>query len=85
MNSSPLEDTAPPITGNTELLQQVLTRNQELVQLLSDTDEEICSNNTNRPPTPSTGPRQGQPHHTMPVYFDKYCWTHGRGSHKGGN
>ena len=37
------------------------------------------------PPNLSTGPRQGQPCHPMPAYFDKYFWTHGQGSNKGGD
>ena len=41
--------------------------------------------NTNRLPTTSTLPCQGQPRHPMPAHFNKYFWTHGRGRHKGGN
>ena len=83
VNRSPPEYYAPPIAGTTELLQQVLAQNQELMWLISTKYGKTDSKNTNRPSTPSTGPRQGQPCHPMPVYFDKYFWTHWQGSHKG--
>ena len=53
--------------------------------LISTNSGKSGSKNTNRPPNTSTRPPQGQPHHPMPAYFDKYFWTHGHGSHKGGN
>ena len=68
-----------------DLLQQVLAQNEELMQLISAKDGKSVRKNTNMPPTPSTGPCQGQPPHPMPTYFDKYCWTHGKGSHKSGD
>ena len=68
-----------------ELLQQVLAQNQELMRLISSKDGKSDRKNTNRPPTPSAGPRQVQPHHTMPTYSNRYLWTHGRCSHKGGD
>ena len=74
-----------PETGTVENLQQVLSQNQELMLLISTNSGKSGSKNTNRPPNTSTRPPQGQPHHPMPAYFDKYFWTHGHGSHKGGN
>ena len=85
VNSAPPEYPAPPIAETAELLQQVLDHNQELRQLISVKGGESGRKNTNRNPTSSTRLCQGQPRHPMPTYFDKYCWTHGRGSHKGGN
>ena len=85
VNSDPPEDPAPPIaTGTEEIIQQVMAQNKDLMRLFYAKDEIIGRNNTNRPP-PYTGPCQGQPHHSMPGYLDKYFWTHGRGSHKGRN
>ena len=55
------------------------------MRLLSAKNGKSDRKNTNRTPTPSTGNIQGQPLHPMPEYFDKYYWTNGRGSHKGGN
>ena len=83
VNSAPPEDPASPIAGTVELLQQVLAQNQELMKNNFSRDGNSGKKNTNRPLTPSAGPRQGQPPNAMPAYFDKYCWTHGRGIHKG--
>ena len=55
------------------------------MRLIFAKDGKSDRNNTNMPPTPSTGPSQGQPCHPMPAYFDKYLCTYGWGSHKGGN
>ena len=86
VNSAPPKDPAPKIaTGTAEILQQVPAQNQELMRLLSANIGKRGRNNINRPPNPSTGPQQVQPRHPMPEYFEKYCWTHGRGSHKRGN
>ena len=86
VNSDPPEDPAPPIEkGTTKILQQVLAHNQEMMWLLSAKSGKIIRNNINRPPTPSNRPSQGQYHHPMPTYFDKYRWKHVRASHKGGN
>ena len=80
--------TQPPDTANhattDNILQQVLTQNQELMRMLS-TNSTRTNTRVRRPSRPSTGPRQGQPRTPMPAYFDKYCWTHGRGNHKGCN
>jgi hypothetical protein len=76
------DDTSPPpasanhATTDT-ILQQVLAQNQELMKMLAS------NRKPTRRPRPSTGPRQGQPRTPMPAHFDKYCWTHGRGNHKG--
>ena len=67
VNSVPHEDTAPPIAGKSEFLQQVPAQNRELVQLIFSKDGKIGRNNTNRPPTNSTVPRQGQPCNPMPT------------------
>ena len=86
INVDPPENPAPPIaTGTAEIIQKVFAHNQELMQLLSTKYGKSVRKNTNSPPTPSIRPRQGQPHHPMLEYFDKYCCTHGRGSHKGVN
>ena len=85
VNIAPPEDPAPSIAGTAELLQQVLYHNQELMWLLLSKDVKSCRKNTNRHPTPSTGPCKGKPLHHIPAYFDKYFWTHGWGSHKCGN
>ena len=84
VNSTSPEYPAPPISGTAELLQQVLPQNQELVRLLYAKYWKSFSKNTKRHPIPSTKPRQWQPCHPMPAYFDKYFWKHGQGSHKGG-
>ena len=86
VNGAPPKDPAPQIaTGTVEILQQVLAQNQELTQLISSKDEKGGSKKTNRLPNNSTRPHQVKPCHPMPVYFGKYFWTHGRGSHTGGN
>ena len=86
VNSSATKDPAPPIAiGTAYILQQVIYQNQELMCLLSAKCGKSVRKNTNRNPTPSTGPCQGQPCHPIPVYFEKYWWTHGRGIHKGVN
>ena len=79
VNRYPPEDPAPQIAGTADLLQQVLTQNQEHMRLLSAKYGKSVRNNTNRPPNTSTRTCQGQPCHPMPAYFDKYCWTHGQG------
>ena len=58
VNGTPPKDPAPPITGTIELLQQVLVHNQELMRLISDKYGKSVRKNTNRPPTPFTGPCQ---------------------------
>jgi uncharacterized phage-associated protein len=73
-------DTANHATTDT-ILQQVLAQNQELMRML--TTPAFSRRNNRRTGRPSTGPRQGQPRNPMPAHFDKYCWTHGRGNHKG--
>ena len=77
VNIAPPKDPVPPISGMAELLQQVLVQNQELMRLLSAKDGKSGRKNTNRPPNPSTGPRQGQPRNPMPANFDKYFWMNG--------
>ena len=72
-------------TGIAETLHQVLAQNQELMQLLSVNIGKSGRKNTNSPPTPSNGPLQGQHFQPMPAYFDRYCWKHGRVSHKRAN
>ena len=72
VNSAPPDGPAQPITTvNAEILHQFIALNQELMQLLSTKDEESGRKNTNRSPTSSTRPWQGQPRHPMPAYFDK--------------
>jgi hypothetical protein len=83
----------PPVTENANhattdtILQQVLTQNQELMRMLAANAGPTGGrrNRTPRASRPSTGPRQGQPRTPMPAYFNKYCWTHGRGNHEGPN
>ena len=72
VNSAPPEDPAPPITGTSDILQQVIAQNQELMRLIYSKYGKSGRNNTNRPPNPSIGPLQVQPHHPMPTYFDRY-------------
>ena len=86
VRSAPPEDSAPPIAkGTAEIIQQAFSQNQWLMRLLFDKYGKSGRKNTNIPPTTFTGPRQGKPCHQIPAYFDKYFWTHGRGSHKGVN
>ena len=80
------ETTNPPPAANhattDTILQQVLAQNQELMRMLAS-PAPTARRDRPRASRPSTGPRQGQPRTPMPAYFDKYCWTHGRGNHKG--
>ena len=86
VNSAPPGDPAPPTaTGTAEILQQFIAQNQDLIRLFFTNSGKSGNKNNSKPPNPSAGPRQGQPSHPMPAYFDKYCWTHRRGNHKGGN
>ena len=66
-------------------MQQFIEQNQKLMQLLSANNEKSGRKNTNRTHTTSTVPCQGKPRLPMLAYFGKYCWTHGRISHKGRN
>ena len=80
------EDPVPPISiGTAEILQQVHAQNKELMQIISASSGKSVRKSTNRPPSPYNRPCQGNTCHPMPAYSDKYCWTHGRCSHKGGN
>ena len=66
------EDKAPPIeTGTAEIQQQVLSQNQDLMQLLFSNSGKTDRNNINRATTPFTGPCKEQLFHPMPTYFDK--------------
>ena len=86
VNSAPPEYPAPQIaTGATEIIQQVLDQNQELMHLLSSNNRKSYRKNTNRTPTTSNGNFQGQPRQPTPKFVDKYFWKHWRGSHKGRN
>ena len=76
MNIATPEYPAPLIAGNSYLLQQVLTNNEEMMRLLYTKDGKGGSKNTNRNPNTSTGPRQRKPCHPVLAYFDKYFWTH---------
>jgi len=63
----------------TDALIQLMKQNQEMLRILAS------SNNgrdvrTNRPPP--TGPREGQPTRPLSTWCTKYCWTHGKSSHK---
>ena len=55
------------------------------MQILSTKNSETDSNKTNRILNPCNRPYKIKPCYLMPAYFDKYCWTHERGNHKGGN
>ena len=86
VNSDPPGYPAPKIaTGAAEILQQVLAQNQDLMQILSTNSGKKNRKNTNIPLNLSTRPHKVQFCHPMPVYFDKYFCTDGRGRHKGGN
>jgi uncharacterized phage-associated protein len=80
-DTAPATDNANHATTD-NILQQVLTQNQELMRMLASN---AGPRRQNRRPRPSTGPRQGQPRTPMPAHFNKYCWTHGRGNHEGPN
>ena len=73
VNSDPPKYPEPPTaTGTTEIIQQVLAQNQDIMILLSANSGKIGIKNTNRPPTTSTGTLQGQTIRPMHEYFDKY-------------
>ena len=93
MNQESTDDpppiTTPPPAVNANhvttdnILLQVMTQNQELMHMLESNIGNRRANNRRPTARPSTGPRQGQPRTPMPAHFNKYCWTHGRGNHKG--
>jgi len=90
----PSEPPAPPLappasaahaTTDT-ILQQVLAQNQELMKMLASNANNSSTNTNRRPRTnASASKRTGQPSYPLAAWADKYCWTHGKCSHKSSN